>query len=379
VGPLANVRIVELAAIGPVPFAGMVLAGLGADVVRIERPSAVPLVASDPRFNLMQRDRSSVTLDLKDPLAVEAVLRLVAGADALVEGWRPGVAERLGIGPDVCAERNPRLVYGRMTGWGQTGPLSAVAGHDINYIAMSGVLHAIGRAGSEPVPPLNLVGDFGGGGMLLALGVVSAVLEARESGRGQVVDAAMVDGAAQLGAAFFGYLAGGVWSTERGSNLLDSGAPFYDVYETADGLYVAVGAIEPQFFDALVRGLELDPESIPSQLDRARWPELRELFRETFRSRTRDEWSDVFAGTDACLSPVLSLAEAPAHRHNAGRATFVDVDGIPQPAPAPRFSQTPAEPPSPPRAPGADTATIIGALGFGADEVEQLLRWASAS
>lgn len=371
-GPLADVRIVELPAIGPVPFAGMVLAGLGADVVRVERPSGVPLVAADSRFNVMQRDRSSIVLDLKDSLAVEAVLRLVTGADALIEGWRPGVAERLGIGPAACAERNPRLVYGRMTGWGQTGPLSGAAGHDIDYVALSGVLHAVGRAGEAPVPPLNLVGDFGGGGMLLALGVVSAVLEARQSGRGQVVDAAMVDGAAQLGAAFFGYLAGGVWSSERGTNLLDSGAPFYDVYETSDGRHVAVGALEPQFYDAFVRGLGLDPGMLPPQMDRDRWPELRELFRGALGSRTRDEWCRVFDGTDACVAPVLAFEEATMHDHNASRGTFVEVDGVTQPAPAPRFERTPSATPRPPRSPGADTVSILSGLGFDGAEIEQL-------
>jgi alpha-methylacyl-CoA racemase len=313
-------------------------------------------------------------LDLKDPLAVEAALRLVETSDALLEGWRPGVAERLGVGPAACSKRNGRLVYGRMTGWGQEGPLSSTAGHDVNYVALTGVLHAIGRAGEQPVPPLNLVGDFGGGGMLLALGVVSGILEARTSGQGQVVDAAMVDGAALLAAAFYGYVAEGVWSLERGTNLLDSGAPFYDVYETSDGGYVAVGAIETPFYEALLRGLELDPNALPAQMDRERWPELRTLFGKTFRVRTRDEWVEVFAGTDACVTPVLSFAEAPSDSHNQARGTYIEADGVLQPAPAPRFSRTPAATSRPPQQPGIHTAEILGTLGFDREEVERLTR-----
>jgi alpha-methylacyl-CoA racemase len=374
VGPLEGVRIVELGAIGPAPFAAMVLAGLGAEVVRVERPGTTPLVASEARFNVALRDRAAIALDLKDPLAVEAVLRLVERSDALIEGWRPGVAERLGVGPVACAERNARLVYGRMTGWGQEGPLSGTAGHDINYIALTGVLHAIGRAGEPPVPPLNLVGDFGGGGMLLALGILAGVLEARTSGRGQVVDAAMVDGAALLAAGFYGYVADGVWRVERGSNLLDSGAPFYDVYETSDGGYVAVGALEAPFYEALIRGLELDPDVLPDRLDRTRWPELKDLFRRTFGARTREEWTGVFAGTDACVTPVLTFTEAPSHDHNRARGAYVQADGIPQPAPAPRFARTPVTTTRPPQEPGADTAAILGTLGFEPDEVERLTR-----
>ena len=372
-GPLAGVRVVELGAIGPVPFAGAVLAGLGAEVIRVQRPGATPLLAPDTRLNVALRSRRSVVLDLKEPLAVEAVLRLAAGADALLEGWRPGVAERLGVGPDTCLAANERLVYGRMTGWGQTGPLSGTAGHDINYVALTGALHAIGRAGGPPVPPLNLVGDFGGGGMLLAVGVLSALVAARASGKGQVVDAAMVDGAALLALSLAGYVSAGVWSLERGTNLLDSGAPFYDVYETADRRWVAVGAIEAPFFAALLAGLELDPVSLPDQHDRRRWPELRARLAERFRTKTRDEWEQAFAGTDACVTPVLTFAEAPAHPHNASRGSFVELDGIPQPAPAPRFSRTPTATPAPPTDPGADTRDVLAELGFAEDELARLL------
>jgi alpha-methylacyl-CoA racemase len=371
-GPLAGVRVVELGAIGPVPFAGAVLAGLGAEVIRVQRPGAVPLLAPETRLNVALRSRTRVVLDLKEPLAVEAVLRLAAGADALLEGWRPGVAERLGVGPDACLERNAQLVYGRMTGWGQDGPLSATAGHDINYVALTGALHAIGRAGGPPVPPLNLVGDFGGGGMLLAVGVLSALLEARASGRGQVVDAAMVDGAALLALSLAGYVSAGLWSLERGTNMLDSGAPFYDVYETADSRWVAVGAIEAPFYAALLAGLEIDPSSLPDQLDREGWPELRTRLAERFRMKTRGQWEQTFAGTDACVTPVLTFAEAPAHPHNVSRGSYVELDGIPQPAPAPRFSRTPAPAPTPPAEPEADTRDILGTLGFDEAEIEQL-------
>jgi alpha-methylacyl-CoA racemase len=356
-----------------VPFAGAVLAGLGAAVLRVERPGAVPLLAPDRRLNVALRSRTSVVLDLKEPLAVEAVLRLAAGADALLEGWRPGVAERLGVGPDACFARNDRLVYGRMTGWGQDGPLSATAGHDINYVALTGVLHAIGRAGGPPVPPLNLVGDFGGGGMLLAVGVLSALLEARASGLGQVVDAAMVDGASLLALSLSGYVSAGMWNLERGTNMLDSGAPFYDVYETADGKWVAVGAIEAPFYGALLAGLELDPATLPGQLDRDRWPELRARLVERFRTRKRDEWERVFAGTDACVTPVLTLVEAPAHPHNAARGSYLELDGIQQAVPAPRFSRTPAATPVPPVEPETHTREVLVSLGFDDAELARLI------
>ncbi|MBV8258038.1 MAG: CoA transferase [Actinobacteria bacterium] len=378
-GPLAGIRVVELPAIGPAPFAGMVLAGLGAEVVRIERPGAEPLVAPGHAYNIVRRDRTSVMLDLKQPLAVEAVLRLVAGADALIEGWRPGVAERLGLGPKPCGERNPRLVYGRMTGWGQDGPRSRTAGHDINYVALSGVLNAIGRAGEPPLAPLNLLGDYGGGGMLLALGVLAGIIHAKASGRGQVVDAAMTDGVATLAAAFYGYVAGGAWSLDRGTNLLDSGAPFYDVYETSDGGFVAVGALEPQFYAAFVAGLGLEQESLPPREDRTSWPELRETFAAVLARRSRDEWAQIFADTDARVTPVLSFAEAAADPHNRARSSIVELDGIPQPAPAPRFTESPAAVPRPPAPPGADTDVVLRSLGFDGDELDILLPGANAT
>ena len=369
-GPLAGVRVVEVAGIGPAPFCAMLLADLGAEVLRVERPAAeaAPGLAAAP---LLARGRRSVALDLKHPDGAEAVRRLAGGAHALLEGFRPGVAERLGIGPAECLARNPALVYGRMTGWGQQGPLAHAAGHDIAYIALAGALHPIGRAGGPPVPPLNLVGDFGGGGMLLALGVVAALLEARGSGRGQVVDAAIVDGAALLTTMVHELAAAGLWSQERGVNLLDSGAPFYDVYETADGAYMAVGALEPRFYAELLRGLGLDERTLPAQHDRARWPELREQLAARFRSRTRAQWCQVFDGGDACVAPVLTPAEAPTHPHNRERGTFVPVGGVLQPAPAPRFSRTPCDPPAPPPPPGEGGAALAG-WGFSAEEVAGL-------
>jgi alpha-methylacyl-CoA racemase len=367
-GPLAGVRVVELAGIGPGPFCAMLLADLGADVLRVDRPAI-----SRPGWpTVLARGRRSVAVDLKHPDGAGVVLDLVAAADALVEGFRPGVAERLGIGPDACLARNPRLVYGRVTGWGQQGPWRLAAGHDIDYVALAGALHPIGQAGGPPVPPLNLLGDFGGGGMLLALGVVAALLEAGRSGTGQVVDAAMVDGAALLTTQFHELLAAGLWREERGANLLDGGAPFYGVYETADGRHLAVGALEPQFWAELLRRLGLDAGDLPAQLDRDGWPLLRERLAALFRTRTRDEWSELLAGTDACVAPVLGLAEAPAHPHNRARGTFVDVGGVVQPAPAPRFSRTPADPPVPPARPGEHTDRALADWGVGADEVDRL-------
>ncbi|NBE53626.1 CaiB/BaiF CoA transferase family protein, partial [Streptomyces boluensis] len=333
-GPLAGVRIVELGGIGPGPFAGMVLAGLGAEVVRVERPGA-RVSAAD---TVLLRGRSSVAVDLKHPEGAAAALRLVDSADALLEGFRPGVTERLGLGPDVCLARNPRLVYGRMTGWGQDGPLAQAPGHDINYIGLTGVLHAIGRADGDPVPPLNLVGDFGGGGMLLALGVVSALLHARSTGAGQVVDAAMTDGSALLLAMTYGFLGAGQWSDERGVNLFSGCAPFYTTYRCADGEHVAVGAIEPRFYADLVAGLGLaDDPGCGTQGPPDTWPVVRKRFAEVFAGRTRDAWAGHFAGTQACVTPVLSLTEAAAHPHNAARGTYLDGDGPLRPAPAPRF------------------------------------------
>jgi alpha-methylacyl-CoA racemase len=355
--------VIEIASLGPGPFCAMVLADLGAEVVRVDRKEAAtgaPLAGVDP----LNRGRRSLALDLKHPDAAAVVLRLVARADVLLEGFRPGVAERLGIGPEACMGRNPRLVYGRVTGWGREGPLAPRAGHDIDYLALAGALHPIGRAGAPPTPPLNLVADFGGGGMLLLAGVLAALWERERSGRGQVVDAAMVDGSALLCAMFYGMRAAGAWSDERGTNLLDSGAPFYDCYRTADGGYMAVGALEPQFFLALLTGLGIDPNSVPFQYDRDGWPELRERFGAAFLTRTREEWTEVFSGLDACVAPVLSMAEAAGHPHNAARRTFVEVGGVLQPAPAPRFERTPAGDPAPPVSAGAHTAEVLARFGF---------------
>jgi alpha-methylacyl-CoA racemase len=371
-GPLQGVRVLEVAGIGPGPFAAMMLADMGAEVLRLDRlgggrgPAGVPA-------NILDRGRRSVALDLKHPDAVELVLRLVEEADALVEGFRPGVMERLGLGPDVCLARNPRLVYGRMTGFGQDGPYAGMAGHDINYIALGGVLHHIGRRGEAPVPPFNLVGDFGGGGMFLAFGVVCALLEASRSGQGQVVDAAMVDGSAVLMAMMHGMRAMGFWADERGTNIIDTGAHFYDVYETADGEYVSIGSIEPQFYAELLRltGLEGEPD-LPAQMDRSAWPAMKERLAGIFKTRTRDEWCRIMEGSDVCFAPVLSMAEAPGHPHNQHRGTFVEVDGIVQPAPAPRFSRTQAQIARPPSPPGADTAAALADWGLSEDEIVKL-------
>ncbi len=330
-GPLQGVRVIEIAGIGPGPFCAMLLADLGGEVVRIDRPEG----ADGGRVDVLGRGRRSVVVDLKHPRGAEVVLGLVAGADVLIEGFRPAVAERLGIGPEACLARNPRLVYGRMTGWGQSGPLRHAAGHDIAYIALAGALHPIGPAGGPPVPPLNLVGDFGGGGMLLAFGITCALLEAQRSGRGQVVDAAIVDGAALLTTMFHELAAQGMWSQRRGSNPLDGGAPFYGVYETADGEHVAVGALEPRFYAELLAklGLDSDDADLPGQMDRERWPELRERLAAVFRTRTRADWAELLEGSDACVAPVLSLSEAPDHSHNRARDTFVPVGDTLQPAP----------------------------------------------
>ncbi len=370
-GPLAGVKVLEFEAIGPAPFAGMLLADMGADVLVIDRPGGSGLGLERERwYDVMLRGKRSVTLDLKNPRAKEAALRLVARADALIEGFRPGVMERLGLGPDVALKRNPQLVYGRMTGWGQDGPLAPRAGHDINYIALAGVLNAFGRKGEAPVPPLNLVGDFGGGGMLLGFGVVCALLEASRSGRGQVVDAAMVDGTALLAAMFHGFLKANTWSEERGVNILDTGAPWYDVYETRDGKFVAIGAIEDKFFAELLSRLQL--QGVPPQHDRARWPEMRELFARTFKARTRDEWSRIFEGSDACFAPVLSWSEARTHPHNAQRKAYVEVKGVEQPAPAPRFSRTPGQVRRPPPERGGGGSDALKTWGFAEAELAEL-------
>jgi alpha-methylacyl-CoA racemase len=347
VGPLHGLKVVELAGIGPGPHAAMILADLGADVARIDRPGGLRL-GDESRPDPMLRGRRTVAADLKDPAGRETVLRLVERADVLLEGYRPGVTERLGVGPADCHARNPRLVYARMTGWGQDGPMAPRAGHDINYISLTGALHAIGRAGERPVPPLNLVGDFGGGSMLLVVGVLGALWETRRSGRGQVVDAAMIDGVSLISQMFWGFLGHEVWVDRPASNLLDGAAPFYDTYTCADGRHVAVGALEPLFSAALLAGLGLaDADDLPGQHDRARWPELRSRFEAAFAGRTRDEWTAVFDGTDACVTPVLAFGEVAAHPHVAARGTIVERDGIAQAAPAPRFSRTPAETPGP--------------------------------
>lgn len=371
-GPLAGIRVIELTALGPAPFCGMLLADLGADVVRVDRPGSVAdWLISSPGHDLHNRGKRSIGLDLKKPESVEIALELVGTSEALIEGYRPGVTERLGVGPAECLARNPALVYGRMTGWGQEGPYSAMAGHDIDYIALSGVLHSIGTR-AQPVPPLNLAGDFGGGGILLALGVVAAILSARDSGIGQVVDAAMVDGSALLTTSHHGYMSDGWWVPERESNLLDGGAPFYATYETSDGGHMAVGALEPQFYEELLDGLGIDPGELPAQMDRDGWPRIRQAVAARFEERTRDEWAEHFSGSDACVAPVLSMAEAPHNEHNRDRKTFVEVGGVTQPAPAPRFSRTSTPIPSEPAAPGSDTEAILGELGYKATQIGKL-------
>jgi alpha-methylacyl-CoA racemase len=370
-GPLDGVRVIEIASLAPAPFGCMVLADLGADVLRVDRRDRSGGQALPP-VDPLCRSRRSIRLNLKDPAGVDVLLRLTDGADVLVEAFRPGVAERLGFGPDVCAARNPRLVYARMTGWGQDGPLAGTAGHDIDYIAVSGSLDPIGRAGERPLPPLNLVGDFGGGGMLLAVGVLAALLERERSGLGQVVDAAMVDGSALLASFLYGLRAAGAWQDERGTNVLDGGAPFYDTYSTADGRYLAVGALEPKFFAELLARLGIDETSLPAQYDRSGWPELRARLTEVFEGRTQAEWVELFAGSDACVAPVVSPRDAPGHPHNAARKTFIDVGGVTQPAPAPRFGRTSCDPPSPPARPGADTDDVLAGLGISAADITSL-------
>src|SRR5262245_22466206 len=372
-GPLAGITVIELAGIGPGPFCGMMLADLGADVIRVDRAQSVQ--GGDPErppADLLARGRRSIGVDLKSPDGVEVVLSLVERADALIEGFRPGVTERLGLGPDDCLARNPRLVYGRMTGWGQDGPYASTAGHDINYISLAGALDPIGRRGEAPVPPLNLVGDFGGGGLLLAFGIVAGLLEARTSGQGQVIDAAMVDGAAALMTMTHSLRAMGIWNDERGTNMLDTGAHFYDVYETADGSYVSIGSIEPQFYAELLRLTGLEGEDLPWQHDRAQWPALKERMAGIFRTKTRDEWCEIMEGTDVCFAPVLTIPEAVAHPHNVHRGTFVEVAGIPQPGPAPRFSRTEAAIARPPAHAGQHTDEILAGAGFDADRIAKL-------
>ena len=346
----------------------MMLSDMGAEVIRVDR---IAPGAKAPK-DVLARNRRSIGVDLKSAEGVETVLRLVESADALFEGFRPGVTERLGLGPDECLARNPKLVYGRMTGWGQDGPMAQAAGHDINYIGLAGALHAIGRPGERPVPPLNLVGDFGGGGMLLAFGMVCALLEAQKSGEGQVVDAAMVDGAASLMAMFFSFAAGGGFSDQRGTNMLDGGAHFYDTYETSDGKHICIGSIEPQFYQLLIEKSGVDAAQFAPQMDAGQWPALKEELGRVFKTRTRDEWCEIMEGTDVCFAPVLSIFEAPAHPHNAERGTFVEIDGVMQPAPSPRFSRTEAGIAHSARAPGEDTSTVLTDCGFSEEEIAAL-------
>ena len=358
-GPLQGLRVVELAGIGPGPHAAMILGDLGADVVRVERPGKGPGIPANPSNDYLMRNRRSVAANLKSDEDRELVLRLIAKADVLIEGFRPGVTERLGLGPEDCAKVNERLVYARMTGWGQTGPRSQQAGHDINYISLNGVLHAVGRVNERPVPPLNLVGDFGGGSMFLLVGILAALWERERSGKGQVVDAAMVDGSSVLATMMWAFRHMGMWSDTRGANMLDTGAPYYDTYECADGRHVAVGAIEPQFYAELLDKLGLDAADLPGQNDVTRWPELRAILTEKFAAQDRDHWAKVFATSDACVTPVLSFGEVESEAHNTERDTFYSENGSLFPAPAPRFSRTAPDKPRQPGVPGADTEAVL--------------------
>ena len=372
-GPLEGLKVIELAGIGPCPMCAMLLAELGADVVRVDRLTDSGLgIDMAPEYHLLNRSRPSIAVDLKHPDGVETVLRLIEGADALIEGFRPGVTERLGLGPEDCAVRNPRLVYGRVTGWGQDGPLAAAAGHDLNYIAITGALDAIGRRGAPPTPPLNLVGDFGGGALYLALGVVAAMYEARGSGKGQTVDAAMIDGAASLMTSAYALRAAGITDGPRGENVLDSGAHYYEAYETSDGRYVCVAPIEPKFYADLLRRVGIDPGDAPHSGDRADWPESKSRLAALFRTRTRGEWCEILEGTDACFAPVLAMDETHLHPHNAWRDTFVERDGIVQPNAAPRFDRTPGGIRSSPPAPGSGTRTVLADWGFTPAEIDDL-------
>ncbi|MBW1999518.1 MAG: CoA transferase [Deltaproteobacteria bacterium] len=370
-GPLKDIKCLEVGGIGPAPFCGMMLSDMGAEVIRIDRKGEkAPL---ESKYDVMRRGRRAVMhMDLKKPEAIRAILKLVTEADVLFEGFRPGVMERLGLGPDICLEQNPRLVYGRVTGWGQQGPLSRAAGHDINYIALAGALHAIGPRGGKPVPPINLLGDFAGGGMLLAFGILCALLEAKKSGQGQVVDTAMVDGAALLLASNYGLLSAGLWKDERGVNLLDGGAHFYDAYETADGKYIAVGSIEPKFYELLLQHTGINDPDFKDKMNRKRWPELKEKIAAVFKTKTRDEWCKIMEGSDACFAPVLSLKEATHHPHNVTRKTFIDIQGVVQPATAPRFGRTRPEAPRPSPSSLEHTELVLQSWGLSAQEIGEM-------
>jgi alpha-methylacyl-CoA racemase len=370
-GPLKGVKIIEVGGIGPGPFCAMMLSDMGADIIRVDRKGDPGRFES--KYTTLHRGRPSMGVDLKKPEGVELILRLVEKADALQEGFRPGVMEKLGLGPDVCLKRNPKLVYGRMTGWGQEGPLSQASGHDINYIALTGALYSIGRPDQNPVPPLNLVGDFGGGGMLLAFGMACALFETQRSGKGQVIDAAMVDGAAVLMAMFYGLRAAGLWTDERGSNFLDTGAHYYDTYETADGQWISIGSIEPQFYALLLRLAGIDDPEFQAQQDKTKWPELKKKIAGLFKTRTRDEWCAIMQGTDICFGPVLTMGEALEHPHNVARKTFVEIEGVPQPAPAPRFSRTKPEIRGPALMGPEYTKAALLDWGFSGRDIEKLM------
>ena len=368
-GPLKGLKIIEMAGIGPGPFCGMVLADLGAEIIRVDRASAIGTGSKQDASN---RGKRSIAVDLKSEKGVEVVLKLVETADAIFEGFRPGVMERLGLGPDICSERNERIVFGRMTGWGQEGPLANAAGHDINYISLTGALAAIGRPGSPPVPPLNLIGDFGGGGMLLALGLVAALLESKESKKGQVVDAAMTDGSALLMTMIYTMQSSGAWKTSMGSNLLDGGSHFYDTYECKDGKFISLGSIEPQFYALLCQIAELDEKVFSKQMSRDSWPEQKEAIKKIILDKTRDEWCELMEGTDVCFAPVLDMSEAPEHPHNVERKTFIDLEGVTQPAPAPRFSRTEPEVVSSPSVVGEHTEEVLTSIGFSDEDINTL-------
>ncbi len=372
-GPLVGYKVIELAGIGPNPMCAMLLADMGAEVVRVDRLTSSGLgISMDPKYSLLNRGRRSIAVDLKSPQGIELVLNLVGSADALIEGFRPGVTERLGLGPEECFAKNPRLVYGRVTGWGQDGPLASAAGHDINYISLAGAAYCIGNSDSVPTPPLNLIGDFGGGAMFLALGVVAALLEAQKSGKGQVVDAAMVDGTASLMTAIYGMHGAGIWTDERQANVLDGGAHFYGAYETKDGKFISIASIEAKFYDEFIELTEFDDQEHKKHQDRTQWPTTREEMRKLFKTKTQLEWCEILEGSDVCFAPVLSMSEAPKHPHNVARKTFVNRDGVVQPNPAPRFSRTPSEIQNSPSAAGADTQAVLADWGLSSSEVDGL-------